>query len=862
MRRKTPRAMLSIALLGAGLTGLALSAYAHDEEEPDPAPGSSWEPETCLADNFCGHAGGYIPMTYNAVGAAMTWTEEHWEIPMIQYKGRHSEFTARDVYDEACVEAAIISSGYSSWPIDHEEWHAQFPSSAIIPTNIFFDAQTVNRRDQTNNPGGTKSLNPCLRSSFKHLVYGGYNQRQGQTQFVASRFRTYMSMEGSVVWDWAHPDAFKTHDVVFDNVDVVEEDAVANIASFTNSGASRGLHYSIYSLGYATMEDGRVVHIGGHNMQSNSGFRKMNVYNPETNRWAARPLPCNIANWRNDPGGVALGYKAVADAAAAAATASTGNPGHFSGVTSYVPGGEQLVNPPVGAPTWPNCDQHNRDVVDPIHPTNPRYQRWYPSGITLPDNRMVVYGGDDLDESVRPNETLTAFNDRDVDFRNTRIFHAVAEIYNVDTERSIPLENARKVYGLYPAATVVEFGNRPGANDWKLCTFTGEPAPASELPPGERNENTDDAADWRRFCTTPACAEDTRAIRLLGERPSASTDCLDVRGAERDSRRNIPAENHWTHINTAKNEYGYCCGMADIMVIGPGGKTLSHKWVAFNGAIGRGEPGAGTRTADIEMMDWKHPVPQWSVVAQTYQPGSNIHVVPLPDGTVVMRGGSGPGGGTYELRNYTKYQLFNPTDNSVRVMTKTTHLGGLHKTVMLTPNADVISMAGDRTAMVALGDRRYTPGDQDLGVSVAQIFTPPIMFADAEGTLKPRPTIQFAPDKITYNQALKIQVGDASRIKMVSLVRTGAVTHQLANDNRVVILNWKRGKGFNEIVIDTPARPAQSIPGDHMLFVVDVDGTPSKAKHVRLLRNLPRGQEFVTTTRTTFPFPHVHERWQ
>ena len=171
-------------------------------------------------------------------------------------------------------------------------------------------------------------------------------------------------------------------------------------------------------------------------------------------------------------------------------------------------------------------------------------------------------------------------------------------------------------------------------------------------------------------------------------------------------------------------------------------------------------------------------------------------------------------------------------------------------------------MAGDRTAMVALGDRRFTPGDQDLGVSVAQIFTPPYMFADAEGTLKSRPIIQFAPDEITYNQELRIQVGDASRIKKVSLVRTGAVTHELANDNRVVILNLRRGKGFNEIVIDTPARPAQAIPGDQMLFVVDVDGTPSKAKHVRLLRNLPKGQEFVSTTRTTFPFPHVHERWQ
>ena len=60
------------------------------------------------------------------------------------------------------------------------------------------------------------------------------------------------------------------------------------------------------------------------------------------------------------------------------------------------------------------------------------------------------------------------------------------------------------------------------------------------LPPGPRNEDVDDAADWRRFCTTPGCAGDTRAIRMVGTRPSSSVDCLNVKAAERDPNRNIP----------------------------------------------------------------------------------------------------------------------------------------------------------------------------------------------------------------------------------------------------------------------------------------------------------------------------------
>jgi hypothetical protein len=179
------------------------------------------------------------------------------------------------------------------------------------------------------------------------------------------------------------------------------------------------------------------------------------------------------------------------------------------------------------------------------------------------------------------------------------------------------------------------------------------------------------------------------------------------------------------------------------------------------------------------------------------------------------------------------------------------------------PDASLISMAGDRTAMVALGDRRFTPGDQDLGVSVAQIFNPPYVFADAEGNRKPRPIIQSAPDRITYNQQLRILVDDAAKIKKVSILRTGAITHELNNDNRVVFLNFRVGKGNNELLIDTPARPAQAIPGDHMMFIINQDGTPSVSKHVRLLRKLKKGDEFVSGgPKTHEPFPHTHGLWQ
>jgi len=831
--------MLLSLVVGLGLGSPNLTV-AHDEDEPPPAPGSTWEAETCLDDSQCGDVGPMIPMTYNAVGAGLVWTKDNWEQPKIQYKGRHSEFKPTDVVSEDCVEDLILNSGFSAWPIPRSEWAAQFPSGTAVPSsavtqnfatwtnpatayNIFTDAQNVTRQDPVGNSHGTKSLSVCFRSSFKHLVYGEYTYHQGQSLFVANRIRAYYAKENSQLWDLGHPDAFKTRPGgVFDNVLVDEDDALLNLASFTDAGASKGLHYNIYSLGYATLADGRSVNIGGHSGQSNNGYRKLNIYAPETNSWVNRPVPCNVANWRADPGGVTLGYQAFADAAA-------GGPGL----------GDRLVNPPgnpslgTGAPTWSDCNQHIRDHVDPPHSSDMRYGRWYPSGITLPNGKVLVYGGDDLDESVLPNYALAPFNARDVAFRASQIFTPVADLYDPKTDTTVALENARRIFPLYPQALAVQTG--PKKDDWKLCVLTGEPAPASEATV-PRSDAIDDAAEWRNFCAAPGCVDDTRAIRRrVNPNRASSLDCLDVLAAEKDPNRNIPAENHWTHIDTAQHNHGYNSGTADLVEIGPKGQTLSHKFVVFGGTVAN----SNTRTADIEMIDFAQPNPQFALQQPMYQPGTNINGIMLPDGTVLLRGGSGPGGGTFEQAQFTRYQLFNPADGTTQILAKSTHLGGLHKTVMLLPDATVIAMAGDRSAMSAPGERVFSPGDQDLGVSVAQVFSPPYLFADADGTPAVRPVIKKGPNKVGYGETMAIEVGTTDEIGSVSIIRTGFVTHQLHTDNRYVKLYVKSIKGGtgndNKVLtVAAPNLPAQAIPGDYMLFVVNNNGVPSVAKHIRL----------------------------
>ena len=83
---------------------------------------------------------------------------------------------------------------------------------------------------------------------------------------------------------------------------------------------------------------------------------------------------------------------------------------------------------------------------------------------------------------------------------------------------------------------------------------------------------------------------------------------------------------------------------------------------------------------------------------------------------------------------------------------------------------------------------------------------------------------------MTYKQQLRLKV--SGTIGKVTMFRTGSKTHQLHNDNRLVILNFKQVG--NQVFVDMPFKPAQAIAGDYMLFLVNSAGTPSIAKHVRL----------------------------
>src|SRR5205807_286172 len=252
------------------------------------------------------------------------------------------------------------------------------------------------------------------------------------------------------LFDISHPDAFKNsgkfHTALLD-----EADFAMNRAAFAENGYSKGVFYNMYCNARTTLSDGRVYVFGGHDMQSDNGLYKVNIFDPDTETWVKRREPCTRANWNKDPRGLAL-----------------------------------FARDP-NAQFYDNCDPRDQQSTQPSEPSDQKYGRWYPSAVALPNDTVLVVGGFDQDNSVGPDPARAAkgrqnISQTDTAFTASRVNQVVPEVYDPKTDRNTALENARMAFPLYPQLEVVQTG--PGRDDWKVCTFNGEIEYGPEAIPG------------------------------------------------------------------------------------------------------------------------------------------------------------------------------------------------------------------------------------------------------------------------------------------------------------------------------------------------------------------------------------------
>jgi hypothetical protein len=727
------------------------------------------DPNTC-APSECGKVSPLIPMqSGEAIHMGLVW-KKNSETPKILFHARFPEYVPDDIADPTVIDALIAGGGLLNGTMDFQ--------------NSLRDVLHPDFRDGSD----------LTADSFQRLTYGGFLLRQGLSQSVPTRIVANRTMERQLLFDIAHLDAFKTtgkfHTALLD-----EADFALNRGAFAENGYSKGLFYNTYCNARVTLADGRVYVFGGHDMQSDNGLYKVNIFDPETETWVPRRQACTRQNWDNDPFGAMV----------------------FASDPS--------------APFYPACNPLDIQSTQPSEPSDMKYARWYPTAVPFPNNMVLILGGFDQDASVGPDPERASkarqnppVVQTDTAFTATRINQVVPEIYDPRTDRNIALENARMAFPLYPQAEVVQTG--PGRDDWKVCTFNGE-----------RNYGPEMVSGGAMFGVGGGTPEFTRGTAW----------CLDVLSALRDPKRKVPAKNHWTLVDTAQEVRPYCCPTASLIEIDNSGHTISHKWLMISGESADGSP-----TATIEEIDFADSKPRWRRAGALLHPLTTTKAVVLPDGKVLIGQGLNRGLPSvgdpvldFERREGLRFQMFDPASGTTTPLARTTVSRGLHGPATLLPDASVFFAGENREALVRSNDPSFPlvasygtlpVGDPDQGVPVGQLFWPPSLFAD-DGTAAPRPSIANAPSEISYGGHFDITVGsDPSRVGSIVLLRSDHNTHSLTAGDRFVKLAFheKGSERKRELRVVTPKVPAQAVPGIYLLFIVDQNGVPSMGKKILL----------------------------
>jgi len=219
--------------------------------------------------------------------------------------------------------------------------------------------------------------------------------------------------------------------------------------------------------------------------------------------------------------------------------------------------------------------------------------------------------------------------------------------------------------------------------------------------------------------------------------------------------------------------------------------------------VGGGDPPTNT----AEVIDLTQPTPAWRNTAPMSIARRQLNATLLPDGTVLVTGGTfGPGFNNASTPAHPA-ELWNPATETWTTLASATVPRLYHSAALLLPDGRVLSTGGN-------------------GQPTPEAFSPPYLF---KGT---RPAMSGVPSALGYGQRFAVQTSDAASIRKVTLIRITSVTHAFNPNQRLNTLGFTATAGGLEIV--APASGNVAPPGHYLLFLVNGSGVPSVGSIVRL----------------------------
>jgi len=234
-------------------------------------------------------------------------------------------------------------------------------------------------------------------------------------------------------------------------------------------------------------------------------------------------------------------------------------------------------------------------------------------------------------------------------------------------------------------------------------------------------------------------------------------------------------------------------------------------------------------TAAAEIIDLTAANPAWRPTAAMHHPRRQHNATILPDGTVLVTGGTKGGGGKNPgFNDLTKgepvhvAELWDPATGQWTELTAEEVDRCYHSTAILLPDATVLSAGGGEYRP----DTTDTPNPPQDSHRDAQIYHPPYLFRGA------RPDLTSAPEEVTYGQSFTVGTPHPEEIGRVSWIRLSSVTHSFNMDQRISFLAFRIAGGG--LTITAPEDADVCPPGHYMLFLLSKEKVPSIAKILRI----------------------------
>jgi hypothetical protein len=237
--------------------------------------------------------------------------------------------------------------------------------------------------------------------------------------------------------------------------------------------------------------------------------------------------------------------------------------------------------------------------------------------------------------------------------------------------------------------------------------------------------------------------------------------------------------------------------------------------------IGGGGSGCTSTTSPVpekrtEVIDLAAPTPTWAQAGEMALGRRQHNATVLPDGKVLVTGGSSQCGFTTESGAVFAAEAWDPATGWIKpAWANASVVRVYHSTALLLPDGRVLTTgSGDGGGVT----QQYS----------YQIFSPPYLFKGL------RPTYNLGSTAMHYGQSFAVQTPNAASIRKVTIIRQTSTTHAFDMGQRLTTLAFQPAADGQSLTLTAPGSGRIAPPGPYLLFILNDKGVPSVAQTILL----------------------------